>query len=133
MSYCRFSTNDYQCDVYVYASVGGFIAIHVAGSRQTPDTPPPPAIGDWWNRGEQGIADYMARDEAVTAWLATAERKVIGLPYDGQSLDAADEASAAETLEMLRDLGYNVPQFVIDALKEEAVEIAADQTKEGPA
>lgn len=120
MSYCRFSTNDYQCDVYVYSSVGDFIAIHVASNRQTPDTPPPPSIGHWWSCGEQGIADYMDRQRAVEAWLNTAERKTIGLPYDGETLQATDEADAAEQLEMLRDLGYIVPQYVIDTLKEEA-------------
>ncbi len=127
MSYCRFSSNDFQCDVYVYASVGDFIAIHVAGSRVTPDTPPPPSIGDWWARGEAGVEDFMARDKAVQAWLATAERKPIGLPHDGQSFQEPDEAAAADRMEALRAAGYNVPQAAIDALRDDAKAI-----EEGP-
>lgn len=122
MSYCRFSTDDYQCDVYVYSSVGDFIAIHVAGNRQTPTAPPPPSIGDWWNRGPKGVEEYMERAEAVTKWLATAERKKIGLPHDGESFEAHDEEEAANRLEALKNMGYNVPQYVIDALREEAAE-----------
>lgn len=30
MSYCRFSSEDYQCDVYAYADVAGGYTIHVA-------------------------------------------------------------------------------------------------------
>jgi hypothetical protein len=120
MSYCRWSNDDYQCDVYVYGSVGDFIAIHVAGNRVTPDTPPPAGIGDWWARGKAGIADYMAREKAVEAWLATAERKPIGLPHDGESFEEPDEEAAAVKLEYLRELGYNVPQYAIDALREDA-------------
>lgn len=125
MSYCRFSTDDYQCDVYVYSSVGDYIAIHVAANRVTPTAPRPPEIGDWWNRGPAGVDEWMARHAAVDAWLATGERKKIGLPHDGESFDAEDEAAAAEKLEYLRDLGYQVPQFVIDALKAEDEESSA--------
>lgn len=128
MSYCRWSSNDFQCDVYVYESVGDSFVIHVAGNRQTPDTPPPPSVGDWYKRGEQGITDYIEREKAVEAWLATAERKRIGLPHDGESFEEPDAATCADRLEYLRGLGYNVPQFAIDALREEA---AADHLARG--
>lgn len=122
MSYCRWSACDFQCDVYVYESVGDFFAIHVAGNRQTPETPPPADIGEWWTRGEQGVADYIERQEAVEKWLATAERKTIGLPHDGETFQEPDATACADRLEYLRGLGYIVPQFAIDALREEAKE-----------
>ena len=120
MSYCRWSSDDYQCDVYCYESVGDVYVIHVAGNRQTPSTPPPPSVGNWWARGKAGIEDYMAREKAVDAWLATAERKPIGLPHDGESLMESDAAACADRLEYLRGLGYNVPQSAIDVLRAEA-------------
>lgn len=120
MSYCRWSNDDYQCDVYVYDSVGDFVAIHVADNRVTPPSPPPPSIGNWFERGDAGIADYMARNKAVQEWLATGTRAPIGLPHDGESFEEPDAAAAADRLEYLRGLGYNVPQCAIDALREDA-------------
>lgn len=129
MSYCRWSTDDYQCDVYCYEDVGGFFAIHVAGNRLTPPAETrPPDIGAWWERGAEGHAQFMDREDAIEAWLATGERKPIGLPHDGEMFEEPDESACADRLEYLRGLGYNVPQFAIDALREEA----AAQQKEQP-
>lgn len=69
----------------------------------------------------------MARDKAVQAWLATAERKPIGLPHDGQTSQEPDEAAAADRLEALRAVGYNVPQAAIDALRADTT-----SSQEGP-
>jgi hypothetical protein len=64
----------------------------------------------------------MAREKAVEAWLATGERKPIGLAHDGETLQEDDASSCADRLEYLRGLGYNVPQSAIDALRQEAAE-----------
>jgi len=120
MSYCRWSNDDYQCDVYVYDSVHDCVAIHVAGNRVTPPGPAPAPIGDWWARGDAGISDYMTRSKAVEEWLATGTRATIGLPHDGETFEEPDAKAAADKLEYLRGLGYNVPQYAIDALREES-------------
>lgn len=127
MSYCRFSTDDYQCDVYVYEDVSGGWTTHVASNRVTPpgETRPPP-IGAWWDRGEAGVADFMDRDKLVTAWLETGERRPIGLPHDGGSFNDQDPGACADRLESLRAIGYNVPQSAIDALREEASDLARE-------
>lgn len=45
MSYCRFSSDDYQCDVYVYQDGNGGWTTHVAGSRYLFKEPlPAPAM-----------------------------------------------------------------------------------------
>lgn len=134
MSYCRWSNDDFQCDVYVYESVGDFYAIHIAGSRVTPpaETRPAPLIGSWWSQGEAGIAAYMARSKAVEAWLAAAERKPIELPHAGEMIREPDAETCAAKLEYLRGLGYNVPQYAIDGLRETAKEQEAeDHAQEG--
>jgi hypothetical protein len=116
MSYCRWSSNDYQCDIYCYESVGDFFAIHVAGNRIVFCEPLPPPV-----EFKQGDFDaWLARDRAVMDIIERSERVAIGLPHDGESFDEPDAEAAANRLEYLKNLGYSVPQFAIDALREEA-------------
>ena len=122
MSYCRFSNNDYQCDVYCYASVSGGYVTHVASNRPILDGTLPPPVP--WEKGNDDA--WFARHEAVMAWMEKAERKPIGLPYDGESFDDPAASDAADRLQMLKDAGYNVPQYAIDALREEAGEQGAN-------
>lgn len=128
MSYCRWSTDDFQCDVYVYAHCDGGWMIHVAGNRQTPpaETRPAPLANEWWKRGDEGIAEYQAREKAVAEWLATAERKDIGLPHDRESFWLETAGECADELERLRNIGYIVPQHAIDALRAEQTEASAN-------
>ena len=44
MSYCRFSSDDWQCDVYVYADVAGGWTTHVAAVRFVFDKELPPPV-----------------------------------------------------------------------------------------
>lgn len=113
MSYCRWSSDDYQCDVYVYESDRGF-ETHVAGRRHTFSEPLPPAPP----KGDIDAA--IRRMMAVTGMCDRAEPVDIGLPYDGESYTDATASECADRLEMLRAAGYNVPQYAIDALREEA-------------
>ena len=39
MSYCRFSSEDFSCDVYVYDDAMGGTTVHVAGNRYVGDVP----------------------------------------------------------------------------------------------
>lgn len=116
MSYCRFSNDDYQCDVYCYQSVGGGFTTHVAVNRLLPDgtLPPPVPLEDF--------GAWCVRHEKVTQWVRDAERRPIGLPFDGEEFIDQTAEECASRLEWLRGLGYNVPQYAIDALREEAKE-----------
>ena len=72
MSYCRFSSDDYQCDVYCYASVSGYYVTHVASNRPVLDGTLPPAV-PW----EKDNADaWLARHEAVMASTCSVVRAV---------------------------------------------------------
>lgn len=118
MSYCRWSDNEHQCDIYAFAHCAGGYAIHVASNRPVLDEPLPPPVPL-----EEGMLDeWVARHKAVHAWLERAERRPIGLPYDGESFYEGNATDAADRLEMLRDTGYLVPQYAIDGLREEATE-----------
>lgn len=117
MSYCRFSDDDFQCDVYCYADAYGYTT-HVASNRPVLDGTLPPPV----DFTPESVESWMARHKRVMAWVENAERRPIGLAYDGESFSDPDAESAADRLQMLKDAGYNVPQHAIDALRAEAAE-----------
>jgi hypothetical protein len=49
----------------------------------------------------------------------------IGLPHDGESFLDGSPSDCADRLEGLRALGYTVPQYAIDELREEAASATA--------
>ena len=119
MSYCRWSTNDFRCDLYVYEDSFNRIQMHIAGRRHTiPDDLMPPSINyddpDWSNL-------WPVRSKVVTELMKQYPNEPIGGPYDGLSIyfDGADEA--AEWIEQKLDpLGiYNYPDTLIAELRGE--------------
>lgn len=125
MAYCRWSTDDFQCDVYCYADVKGGWTIHVAGLRNVgpeprPKTPP---------LAKDNINAWLDSHRALMAWLEKAERVKIGLPNDGETYNVASPGEAADVLVELREKGYLVPQFAIDALREEQTELDKEEAK----
>ena len=112
MSYCRWSSDDFQCDVYVYESPEGFVT-HVASSRVVFSKPLPPPVD------MRNVAEFLECQNKVMEMVDTADRKPIGLPHDGQDFLDATPGDAADTLKMLMAEGYRVPQYAIDALLEE--------------
>lgn len=116
MSYCRWSSDDFQCDVYVYASGRGWTT-HVAGRRHVFTTTLPPVLDyhadpeAWW-----------ARYQIVSDMVEAAELVEIGGEFDGAWFDDDTPGECADRLEHLRACGYMVPQYAIDELREEAAE-----------
>ena len=106
MSYCRWSSGQFNCDVYCYESDRGY-CVRVATRR----TAGIPSYAENTNPIEKALK--------LAEWLKTAEYKPIGLPYDGEDFYFDDPASCAEWLVHLKETGYNVPQYAIDALMEE--------------
>jgi hypothetical protein len=118
VSYCRWSSDDYQCDVYVYEDVCGGFTTHVAGGRYVFKEPLPPPVS--WD--PQNMQAWFDRHDKVTQMVEDAETQAIGLPHDGESFNDDTAEECANRLEALRALGYNVPQYAIDALREEAAD-----------
>lgn len=127
MSYCRWSTDDFQCDLYCYEHVDGTWTTHVAGNRVI------------WTHPEGGTLFDLPKqeegDEAFAAWrekrlarheaFDKAETVPIGGPYDGQTLKDATLADFKARLIELRAAGYNFPDYVLDTVDEEIAELAA--------
>lgn len=118
MSYCRWSSDNWKSDLYVYASVGDFYSINVAANRLVGDAPEVPSI----LTPGLDMEEYTKAYKAQLAWLHKAERVPIELPYAGESFAEDTAADARDRLLMLRELGYHVPQYAIDQLDEEAKE-----------
>jgi hypothetical protein len=135
---------NWRCDVYVYADVGGGWATHVAGSRRRvppiPDVPVMrlPSFGGTYNRTERRMV-YPSRWHELGArivfgfaafWhnrvhmasLHLIPLRPIGLAFDGDSFNDASPTDCADRLEQLRAAGYVVPQYAIDALRDEVVQ-----------
>lgn len=125
MSYCRWSSMDYLCDVYCYEHVDGYFAVHVAENRPVYKTELPPQVD--YAKDPEG---WMKRHHEVMNMLDEADREPIGLPYDGQDHQFSTSEEAAYFLEELRSVGYNVPDTAITALHEEAKN-PGDTEKEG--
>lgn len=112
MSYCRFSSDNWQSDVYVYADVTGGFALHVASRKLACELTPLPDIND----------DEVAWAKAYQAQLqevSHAPREDIGLPYDGESYYLPDVQATLDKLFTLRDAGYRIPQHAIERLQGE--------------
>lgn len=133
MSYCRWSSDDWQCDVYVYEDVGGWWQTYVAGRkrrlREGVEFPPPVdsgAFDEWFARSR--VVDAILHDAnegALWDWVDLPE------PHAGASYQDATPGECADRLEMLRAVGLHVPQYAIDALREEADQpIPSVETKE---
>jgi hypothetical protein len=119
MSYCRWSSDNWKCDVYVYEAADGY-TIHVAGNRIIGDVP---EIA--WDQGVDRLGETA---RAAQAYLNSCSREPIGLPYDGQTFVLPDPTECAAKLRDLRDLGYHVPDYAIAELEAEAAEIVAGET-----
>ena len=146
MSYCRFSSMNTMCDVYVYEDCRGGWTTHVASARRV--IPPIPSLLDGqsmmrvhrWSGAALNNAtkrfDYpiIWRKHAFKALLRFAAwwqtyihggslklipMRKIGLPEDGETFNDATAEDCAARLEYLRALGYRVPQYAIDALRDE--------------
>lgn len=122
MSYCRWSSDDFTCDVYCYEHVDGHWAIHVATNRVVGDVP----HIDWslLHKGEEGTAAWVAQNKAQHAFLDQCEHEPIGLPHDGETFREDTPADAAVRLRALKAIGYHVPDYAIEALDEEAVALS---------
>lgn len=141
MSYCRFSSDNWRSDVYVYEHCGGGFVTHVAGMRRVLPAIPDishryaPRWGCEWSR-ENGLSypsRWHRRAAAVTNYIAwmwnglsmwsvrISPLKEIGLPHDGDQFCDDTAGECADRLESLRALGYHVPESAIKALREEAV------------
>lgn len=128
MSYCRFSTDDHTCDVYVYEDAHSGWVTHVAGNRPVIDRaalPPAPSFGDPNLDNEAWGRAYQAHSEALHRQLEVCERLDLSELSDdaGKSYFYPTPGACADDLERLSDLGFHVPREAIETLRAEQTEL----------
>lgn len=112
MSYCRWSSDDFACDLYAYEAIDGY-TIHIANNRVLGDIPKVPWILDV--ASDVWVAAHMAQQE----FLRTAQRERIGLPHDGETFVEDDLDDFEERLRYLREIGYKFPDDVFVLIAED--------------
>lgn len=122
MSYCRWSSDDWRCDIYAYESVGDYWVIHVAGNRVVGDIPrspvrPEPDAND--ETKQEWLNAYCVAHKAQMAFLSNCQREDINLPFAGESFDCSTLQDFKEKMLMLRGIGYNFPDHVLETIDEE--------------
>lgn len=132
MSYCRWSSDDYTCDVYVYEAADGVWATHVADRRwvNTTELPKPVELipGDAanftaWLERRRLVLDRHG-DPVHGHWLDLVEHVgPDGASDVGASFEHDSPGDCATNLQRLADLGFNAPQEVTTALRDEQVEL----------
>ncbi len=150
MSYCRYSSMNWSCDVYVYECVSGAWVTHVAARRRMLAPIPDllhlglPRFGGQWSQELRRMI-YPSRLHAIgaritfgfAAWwhnrihmgsLSLIPMCFIVLPHAGESFDDIIPGECADRLEGLREMGYRVPQYAIDALRQEQMELNSQES-----
>jgi hypothetical protein len=119
MSYCRWSCDNFKCDLYCYESESGFVT-HVA-SVKIVGTVPHCSL----KMLIDGTAEeYIAAHKIQSEFIESAEKSPIGLPFDGQTFRDPDILSFRDRLISLREAGYHFPSYVIEQIDEELAENA---------
>ena len=116
MSYCRWSSMDHACDIYLYADVNGGYTCHVAGNKRVGREPCPPMPAQWW---KLPVDDFMAAIKAQQEWCDNSTLVPLGLPHDGESFYCQPRDTMVDTLTMLKEAGYRMPEDLIKIIQEE--------------
>jgi hypothetical protein len=110
MSYCRWSSDNFKCDVYVYQNTNGYYTTSVAASRITGDVP----TIDW------STPDTLYESsKAHIHFMESCPRELIGLPCDGMTFEDDSLTDLCACLVKLQSMGYAVPAWVIDNVCDE--------------
>lgn len=113
MSFCRWSTDDYLCDLYCYESDEGF-ETHVANRRRVYKTPLPDKIVYSEATSEAFLVRHMTVGEYEEG--KDFEYVPVGLEHNGESFVDSSMKEFIETLKMLKAAGYRFPFELIEEL-----------------
>jgi hypothetical protein len=138
MSYCRWSSDGFGCDVYVYEDVSGGFTCHVASRKivNLHEAPHCPSFFDYptdkdGKISDESVSDFVGKHHIYMEWLREkAIREPIGLEWDGKSFNVETATSMGNELSILKEMGYSVPQYAIDALLEEGKENGEQATED---
>ena len=114
MSYCRWSSDNWQCDLHCYADVNGGYTTYVASNRVVGKVP----VIDW-NAGPEIV---VAQQKRQYSFLLECERVSIDLPHAGETLRDATLSAFRHRLLELRLLGYRFPDCVLERVNSQVAD-----------
>ncbi|WP_129141473.1 hypothetical protein [Modicisalibacter coralii] len=115
MSFCRFSSNDWRCDLYIYEGFDGVYMLHVAKNRVAGDVPRAKLTQESLKDGS--FAEAHAKQ---MEYVSRAERVPIGLSADGETFHIHDAEELLAKMRELKAEGYRVPCFAFESVAEDA-------------
>ena len=115
MSFFRWSSMDWQCDLYCYESEQGYYVTHIANNRIVGSVPKVD-YSLFSDNTQEATGRFFEQYKAQMDFLSTAERKPIDLKYDGQTFYDSKETFLIR-LAMLREEGYNFPEITEEDLE----------------
>lgn len=116
MSYCRLSSDDWKCELYLYKSCRGGWDFHVAGRKPVINPPVVPNIL------KVSAEEFAEAHKKQMEFLDTVEYRKINLPYAGESFNCATLEETIEKVKELKSLGYRIPDYVLERLERELAE-----------
>ena len=117
MSYCRWSSDNWMCDLYCYEDVSGGWTTHVAG-RKRETAPPDDRFGDFCD-GKISAEEFAELHKVQMDALEAIPLVEITLPHAGETFNDPTLADFRARLLMLRAAGYNFPDYVIEEIDAE--------------
>src|SRR5262249_18121889 len=130
MSYCRWSSMNWTCDLYCYADIAGGWTTHVAPRRRIEAVP------------EAGQEDFSARKISRDEYTHLPRQQMIALeripseplrlPHAGETFHDSSLAEFKHRLLELRQLGYRFPDEVMDQIDAELTEEAKVERRVEP-
>lgn len=126
MSYCRWSSDNWRCDLYCYEHVDGGWTTHVAARKRV-------GLDALPNVPDVGTVDpqtWIAAYQAQMAALEKLEFADITLPHAGETFSDPTLEDFKARLLMLKELGYSFPDYVLEAVDGEIADRDAAQAKE---
>lgn len=130
MSYCRWSSDNWKCDLYCYEDVRGGYTTHVAGRRRVgvETLPPDPMamLGVEPPKTEAEMDAWMVAYHAHHAALNLLPFEDIDLPYAGETLHDPTLRDFRLRIVSLQALGYRVPDHVLREIDREIADEEAE-------
>jgi hypothetical protein len=119
MSWCRWSTlceNNLTSSLYIYDDYSGGVTIHVSAMKRQGEENAPKITAEFTR---ETVELWLKQNEERDNWVKNNTTLVpIGLKYDGQSFYNLDKESIVPILDMLKNEGYNFPEYVYACVKE---------------
>lgn len=113
MSICRWSDDDYRCDLYIYEGSDGYYHVHVANGRYVIAEEMPEITLDLPDD------EILRRRQAIGEILDRSTVEKITLPFAGKSFKVKTLKELKELVYMLKAVGYHVPEFVFALIENE--------------